>query len=56
MADKKLTDLEKLIALSLIFELQKRGKISSEEFEKVCESQKDLLSKNNVSFSHFFDN
>lgn len=55
MIENNLSDIEKLFALSMIFELFKQGKISQEEFQKICESHKKLLSENNISFSTFFD-
>ncbi len=55
MDEDNLSDIEKLFALSMIFELFKKEKISQDEFKKVCESHKKLLSENNVSFRYFFD-
>lgn len=55
MIENNLSDIEKLLAISMIFELFKQGKISQEEFQKVCESHKKILSENNVSFSSYFE-
>lgn len=55
MENENLSDVEKLFALSMIFELYKKGRISYEEFQKICELHKELLVKNNTSFSHIFD-
>lgn len=55
MIENNLSDIEKLLAISMIFELFKQGKISQEEFQKVCESHKKILSENNISFSSYFE-
>lgn len=48
-------DLEKLISLSIIYELFKKGKITETEFKKICNSEKELLKSNQVEFSYFID-
>lgn len=53
--NEDLKDVEKLIALSWFFEIYKSGGISKSEFQNICDSEKEILSNNKVSFSSFIE-
>lgn len=54
--ENELNDLEKLLALSLLYQLFLRGEISEKEMEKIFQNEKELLMKNKTSFSDFLRN
>lgn len=53
--DNNLNDLEKLVSLSILYQLLKKGKITENEFKKICNSEKELLKSNQVEFSYYID-
>lgn len=53
---EELTDIEKLLALSLLYQLYKDGKISNTEIKKILASEKEMIKKHETEFSCFFDN
>ncbi|MCM1235763.1 MAG: hypothetical protein NC489_37180 [Ruminococcus flavefaciens] len=53
---EELTDREKLLALSLLYQLYRDGKISDSEIKKILSSEKELIKKYSTEFSSFFGN